>query len=266
MKFLLLNVFTHDDQGGNRLAVVFPAKSIPDSQMQEITLNFGFSVTVFISPKQELRIFSPWGELPFAGHPTIGAAWAIQANTKKTIFTMQTLKGEVHANTYQQAARIKFPGEVALSEFNGQVENVLKQINLTIDQIEPKHIRLANSGPHFLIIPVKDRAALSAAVTLTQLEGPGRPYLVYRESPGVFHVRMFSPALKHGEDAATGSAACALAGYLREVHKEDRGAVSIFQGKEIQRPSNIRLEWTKSSIFIEGPVLKWGEGHLANQE
>ncbi len=74
MNFYLVNVFTKNDKAGNQLAVVFPEKNLSDVHMQDIAKEFNFSETVFIDAYQNLRIFTPKSELPFAGHPSVGAA------------------------------------------------------------------------------------------------------------------------------------------------------------------------------------------------
>src|SRR5262245_51447224 len=79
-RFVTLDVFTAERLTGNPLAVVLDTDGLDDAAMQKIAREFNLSETVFIRPPQDpvhlarLRIFTPYRELPFAGHPTVGAA------------------------------------------------------------------------------------------------------------------------------------------------------------------------------------------------
>ncbi|OYX85107.1 MAG: phenazine biosynthesis protein PhzF, partial [Azorhizobium sp. 35-67-5] len=82
-RYVILDVFTERPLGGNPLAVVLDAQGLDDAQMQHITREFNLSETVFVLPPKDpnhrarLRIFTCAHELPFAGHPTVGAAVAL---------------------------------------------------------------------------------------------------------------------------------------------------------------------------------------------
>ena len=81
--YIVLDVFTDTPFGGNPLAVIPDATGLPEAELQKIAREFNFSETVFLYPPEEpadtarLRIFTPTMEIPFAGHPTIGAAIAL---------------------------------------------------------------------------------------------------------------------------------------------------------------------------------------------
>lgn len=83
--FHTLDVFTRQIFGGNPLAVLPDARGLSETQMRAIAREFNLSETVFVLPPdhpthaRRLRIFTPTGELPFAGHPTLGAAWLLAA-------------------------------------------------------------------------------------------------------------------------------------------------------------------------------------------
>lgn len=263
MEFELLNVFTRDGLGGNQLAVVYPDKVLSVEVMQQTAVNFGFSETIFIYPGQRARIFTPVGELPFAGHPTIGAAFSIAQKFQLSDFSLHVPKGEIRCEVKDDLAQIVFPGDVLIQRTSADVASLLKRCEISASDVDETSIRELNSGPLFLILPLKTQKALTEAKVMTSLEGEARPYLVYRESKGLFHVRMLSPYLKGGEDAATGSAACALAGWLREVQGEETGDAIIYQGRELGRPSEIHLSWTEDRIVIKGKSVTWGRGLLS---
>lgn len=255
MKFKLVNVFSLNGKAGNQLAVVYNDRDLTDQEMQTITLNFGFSETVFIK-NQSLRIFSPAGEYAFAGHPTVGTAWCEGPETS----SLTTLKGEIKVAVDAHSASVRFPGDVELYSFGSDRQKFVSEVNLSSHDVDLDGMICANSGPVFSIVPVKSHEALKNAKPPKNLLIKERPYLFFRESKSKAHVRMFSPLVKHGEDAATGSAACALAGFLRR--SEATGDMLIYQGEEIGRPCCIKLSWNDSGIYIGGEVYQWGEGTL----
>ena len=90
LPYLLLDVFTQTPLRGNGLAVIPRADGLLDDEMQAIAREFNLSETVFICrPQNErnsasVRIFTPYQELPFAGHPTVGAAVVLGLRGKAT--------------------------------------------------------------------------------------------------------------------------------------------------------------------------------------
>jgi trans-2,3-dihydro-3-hydroxyanthranilate isomerase len=259
MKYYLLNVFTMGKDSGNQLAVVMLEESLAPEFMQSIAKEFNFSETVFIQDNI-LRIFTPKEELPFAGHPTIGAAWILSQLNHKKDFVLKLQIGEVSVSGDQLSARLTFPGTAKIQKFNGKLSDVLTNLHVLENAVKADHVRLVNVGPEFLIIPLNSLEALVEA-KLPSLDNPYRVYLVYKQSSSLYKVRM----IKAREDAATGSAACALAGYLREVEGISVGKVTISQGVEMGRPSEIQLEWDKS-IRVGGQVHLWAEGKLLKTE
>lgn len=223
MKFKLLNVFTKDDKNGNQLAAVYPDRKLSDEEMLNITKNFNFSETIFISDKN-VRIFTPIGELSFAGHPTVGAASLI-----KDSFVVPEGKVEVEIS---DSIYVTYPGQPVV---NGNV---------------------VSAGPTFTITEMKTE------IELRDLKQPSNPipgnrlYYFFKHDDSNYSVRMFGMR----EDAATGSAACALAGYLR-ANGQATGKIKISQGKDINRECEIHLLWS-DKIKIGGSVKVWGEGTL----
>src|ERR1700730_4263607 len=82
-RYLHLDVFTDHVFGGNQLAVVLDGRGLSPETMQAIANEMAFSETTFVLPSERtgtdvrMRIFTPADELPFAGHPTIGSAFAL---------------------------------------------------------------------------------------------------------------------------------------------------------------------------------------------
>lgn len=223
MKFKLLNVFTKNGENGNQLAAVYPDRKLTSEEMLKIAKEFNFSETIFIENKN-VRIFTPTGELSFAGHPTVGAASLI-----KDSFSVPEGKVEVEIS---DSIYVTYPGDPVVK---GNV---------------------VSAGPTFTITEMKSEKELRD-LKLPSHPVPGnRLYYFYKHDNSHYSVRMFGMR----EDAATGSAACALAGYLR-VNGQPTGKISISQGKDINRECEIRLSWD-SKIRIGGSVKEWGEGTL----
>ena len=103
LPYYILDVFTRDRLAGNPLAVVLKADGLSDARMQAIAREFDLSETVFVlSPKGErhnalLRIFTPTTELPFAGHPTIGAAVLLGLQSRVSAVRLELGVGQVTA-------------------------------------------------------------------------------------------------------------------------------------------------------------------------
>lgn len=258
MKFYLLNVFTKEKKNGNQLAAVFPEKNLTGEDMQRITREFNFSETIFFDSqdKQKLRIFTPGGELPFAGHPTVGGAWLLHhLKLVGEKFSLHVPQGELFAEV-GESSKIRFPGKPQISSFTGDLSTLLKSSNVNEGDVELENVRSVNVGPVFGVIPLKSHKALIEAKLPVQQPG-ARTYFYYQQDANHAAVRMFGAR----EDSATGSAACALGGFLREVKKLPSGNIILSQGKEMDRECELHLSWN-DHVFIGGNVHLWGEGTL----
>ncbi len=261
MKFYLLNVFTRFlENSGNQLAVVMPEEDLSDEVMLEVTKNFNFSETVFISKNRHLRIMTPGGELPFAGHPTVGAAYVWNKVTHEDSFDLHTKLGTIKCQTKNDSALVVFPGAPSVKEAPKNLSKIIQAYGVDPKDADLELARSVNSGPEFILIPLKNHEALKKAHA-KEGEKSGRFYFIFPESKTRCFVRMFSQGLGKAEDAATGSAACALAGYLREIQNQPEGNLKIYQGEEMMRPSEIHLKWNQD-ISIGGKVTLWAEGNL----
>lgn len=263
MKFHLLNVFsTNDQNSGNQLAVVLSERELSTEKMQSIAKDFNFSETVFIYDHHQLRIFTPKSELPFAGHPTIGAAWQVSQLIKKKNFSLKTQLGMIEVEADEESASLIYPGQPKVRDYDGDLNHVLKATQVDLLEVHLEQVRYVSAGPEFLVIPLKSQSALKKAVSPVSSSQPLKCYFVFQSDPDNFYVRMFAPVLSVIEDPATGSAACALAGFAREVLGMKSSKVKVHQGAEMGRPSEINLSWSSDSIKLSGMVHHWGSGQL----
>ena len=276
------DVFTDEAFGGNQLAVLPNAIGLSDEHMLSITREFNFSETVFVLPAEHpshtrrLRIFTPGGELPFAGHPTVGAAFVlavtgeIESAGADTRIVFEELAGPVRVLIRTIASGSVFCQLTAprLPERGESVPGV--DILASILSLAPGDIQSGGSmtveavsaGVPFLFVPLRDLAALGRArvrldiwekelrhtwapeiyVFVEDLESAARDGV--RRGDGVIRSRMFAPTMGITEDPATGGAAAALGGYLARRSTRQDGLLkwTIHQGVEMGRPSRLEVE------------------------
>ena len=279
--FYTLNVFTDTPFTGNPLAVVVDCEGLSEQRMQTIAREFNLSETVFVLEPLDpmntarLRIFAPTQELPFAGHPTIGAAVLItQLRAPEMLgraglgLALEEQVGLLACTVRRQtggAAQASFilprlpkrlgeaPGKEAIAAALG-----LQVADIGFGAHQPS---LWSAGNPFTFVPVASLEAIGRALPNRKLfsktfaRSGSLAYLytqeVVREGSHV-HARMFGPGNGVNEDPATGSAAAAFAGVAAQFERPDDGdhLLVIEQGFEIDRPSTIHLR-----LQIEGGVL-----------
>jgi trans-2,3-dihydro-3-hydroxyanthranilate isomerase len=272
-RFATLDVFTEEPLTGNPLAVVRDCAGLDGARMQAIAREFNLSETVFLLPPVDpintarLRIFTPTRELPFAGHPTIGAAILIGLTDAPGMIAAQdiliVLEEEVgvisctvgRSRGRAPRARFTLPRLPKPAGIAGTALAIAEALGLAEDDIGfDKHAPCVfSAGNPFCFVPIASQAAIARAApdlaawpaAFGHMER-GAAYLYTRggERPGShFHARMFAPGLGISEDPATGSAVAAFAGVLMDAEKPADGApvFVIEQGFEMGRPSIITL-------------------------
>ncbi len=278
--YYICDVFTDVRFGGNPLAVLPEADGLSEEQMQQIAREFNFSESSFVFPPEaghtcKVRIFTPTGEVPFAGHPNIGTAFVL-ANAGKfgkldtsTSVTFEEKAGPVAITIESTAGRpsrceLTAPEPLALGK-PVSVEKVSGLLSLSpADIVTDTHApQAASVGRPFLLTELTGRDALARArigtggLELLEAEGLPGAIHVYVQSADDFDIRAraFVPV---GEDPATGSANCALAGMLSYYDRRPSGQFSwrIAQGVEMGRPSTLDARAEKR----EGEVLSTGIG------
>ncbi len=289
LNYVLLDVFTTKRLRGNPLAVVLKADGLLDDQMQAIAAEFNLSETVFIhKPQSErhaaaVRIFTPAVELPFAGHPTVGAAVVLGINNRTSAVRLEEKVGTITCVIERvdkdiglaRFALPRLPEEIGKAPGKAAIAITL---GLDLDEIGCGRYEPAvySAGNPFYLIPVKDAAALRRI----KLErrgwdetfpiGGGSIYVftVTPEEPeNDFAARMFAPGMGLGEDPATGSAAAALIGLLARFSPDGQHEFRLRQGHEMGRPSLISMQLRKDDGKlthggIGGHAVIVGEGVL----
>ena len=255
LHFDIVDVFTDRAYAGNPLAVVHRARTLTAGQMQAVAAEFGLSETAFTLPPTtsratyRLRIFTPTRELPFAGHPSIGAAWALAfADMIRSGDVVQECgAGLLPVHVDRSGARIVGGAPVVGPDLDGTA--LAATVGLTADDLDAAlPAGIAAAGVPFAFLPVRPDAVAraapdAAAVAAATAEQTGLVVVAVDRAAGTAHLRMFGPQVGVLEDPATGSAAVALGVHLaaRGVLPEGSSVLSIAQGAEMGRPSTLEV-------------------------
>lgn len=286
----ILDVFTDRPFGGNQLAVLPDARGLDAATMQRIAREFNFSESTFVLPPEDaantrrVRIFTPFRELPFAGHPNIGTAIALVASgeVEAGVLRFEEGAGLVPVRVEQDAAdalhaELTAPRPPELGDVFEAAELApvlgLAEADIVIDRHPP---RLVSAGIPFLCIELRDRDALARSRLTTdaaeRLADCATGFLVYTHEAGEgldLRMRMYAPAVGVPEDPATGSAAVALAGLLALLDERDTVTLHwrIAQGVEMGRPSLLQASADKqdgavTAIRVAGMAVRVAEGWI----
>jgi trans-2,3-dihydro-3-hydroxyanthranilate isomerase len=283
---LFIDVFTDKAYAGNQLVVFPEGEGLTKEQMQMLAREINFSETTFIfkAGKAEvdfdIRIFTPKSELPFAGHPVLGTAYAImnvldiwpgkrpvlKLNMKVGVIPLEKRDGNIWMT--QQEPRF-------FKTYDDKKE-VASLVDLPAEAIsDDLPLEEVSTGNKVLIVPVRSLAAVQRASgnadklkMFYEETGTLAPYIFSMETvnkAAKIHSRFFAPHLGIVEDPATGSAAGPLTGYLLK-HKVFGNSFEILneQGLEMGRPSSILMNGEagagKYIIKIGGTCACAGKG------
>jgi len=241
-RYVVADVFTSTPLTGNQLAVFTDARGLDTETMQALTLELGFSETVFVLPPEQggtarIRIFNPKEEMPFAGHPILGTAFVLGGPLQRGVIELETGAGLVPVTLERDEQGALVFGR--MSQPVPTVERVdeapvLAALGVGASELP---IELYDNGARHLVVTLADVPAVSAlAPDLTAVGALGVTGLnAVAGAGGRWRSRMF---WANGEDAATGSAAGPIA-----CHLARHGAIAwgdeivIEQGVEMRRPS-----------------------------
>jgi trans-2,3-dihydro-3-hydroxyanthranilate isomerase len=259
-RFVFVDVFTDVPLAGNQLAVFTDAREIPEETLQPLAREIGFSETVYVLPAGSpdadvrIRIFTPGRELPFAGHPTLGAAFVLGGPLQKIVLRLETGAGIVPVELERDGPQIVFGRMEQPIPPWSRVEDPaailaavgVERSNLPVERYElgPGHVYLELDSPAAVAGLQPDVAALAAATD----DGVN----CFARDGANWKTRMFAPTHGVVEDAATGSAAGPLAIHLARHGRIAFGEeIEIAQGAEIGRPSTLFARAEGSADHIE---------------
>lgn len=282
------DVFTSERLQGNSLAVLFDARGLTDREMQALAREKNLSETTFVFPRPKeveeksgvrVRIFTVQEELPFAGHPTLGTAFALRGGSNVQQITLELNVGKVpvrflDADGGPAYGEMKQMDPVFTTRHDAGM--VASALGFSADELDPSlPIETVSTGLPYIIVPFKslsflEKLRLDVRRADTYLQGADAKffYLVSRETvdPGArLHARML---FYNGEDPATGSAAgCAVAWMVAHGISESDEQVLIEQGIEMHRPSRIFVRAARSgnrvvNVFVGGHAVEIMRGEV----
>jgi trans-2,3-dihydro-3-hydroxyanthranilate isomerase len=289
--FLILDVFATGKYTGNQLAVCLDAGDLTDVQMQQIAREINFSETTFVTSKQPVnggyntRIFTPTTELPFAGHPTLGTAFAIQQEIVKAAVERINLNYQVgqipvDLNYLNGKPDILWMHQQQPNFYDAvDAEMLAAMIGVSSTDIDARYpIEPISTGLPFIIVPLKTLAAVSQAKLNLDLYNrsvadlPAQAILIFCaesiDPQRQLHVRVFTECFGIPEDPATGSANGCLAAYLakHQYFGSPNIDITVEQGIEMGRASLLYLRanytGTDCPVSIGGRVINIAKGEF----
>jgi trans-2,3-dihydro-3-hydroxyanthranilate isomerase len=297
-RYLHLDVFTAEKFGGNQLAVFLDARGLSPETMQAAAKEMNFSESTFILPAERpdtdirMRIFTPGREMPMAGHPTVGSAFAlafsgaIPAGQRRWTFGLNV--GPTPVDIDWDGGRPVFAWMTQQRPVFGpvvaDVEAAARAIGLQAMTLRASGLPVqeVSCGVPFVFIPVATRADVDAASpdldTFTALCREAgvddHAMFVFSREPGpegaTAYSRMFAPGLGVYEDPATGAASGPLGCYLVKhgvVPQEEAGSLLSLQGVKMGRPSRVHIAIALEGgditrVQVGGEAVLVGEGEL----
>jgi trans-2,3-dihydro-3-hydroxyanthranilate isomerase len=297
--FIIADVFTEKQFGGNQLAVFTDASGLDTETMQNLAREMHFSETTFLLPPESggdyrVRIFTPETELPFAGHPMVGTGHVVVAERMKswseptTTVTLETGVGPI---TVEVATRGPHAGHTVMTQPLPVVKGALADVTalagaLSLDAAEIETtglpVEAVYNGITAVIVPVASLAAIrrikvdTGALERISGEMGAQTVLTFtrqtEQASSTVHCRVFAPAAGVVEDAATGSANGAFGFYLvrhRVVEVEAVTRILSEQGSEMHRPSLLHIEvdvdpasQQVAGVRVGGGVVISGRGEI----
>ena len=291
LNYLTLDVFTTQKFGGNQVAVIPDARGLDSETMQRITAEFNYSETTFVLPPPEgsgcvaqVRIFTPTNEIPFAGHPNVGTAWAVASMGELfgsqigDRFAFHEMAGRVDCQVRREDGRIVSASIAAPSPLEIG-EEVDVSVVASCASLSEEAIVTARHRPRMISVGLT-----FVATELTSLDALGKAkgdasafaaahehyrhahrfslFMYTRVGDNHLRARMFAPLNNIPEDPATGSASAALAAFLAHLEGAENADFVIEQGVEMGRPSRLELSVRGAEVRVGGPCVPMMRGKL----
>ena len=295
LSYLHYDVFTGEALVGNQLAVFTDARGLDTSKMQRLAREMNFSESTFILPAERsdtdirMRIFTPMNEMPMAGHPTIGSTFAlaqtgvIHRGSARFVFGLNI--GPVPVDLEWNERELRFAWMTQSTPTFGPIHDDRGAVAATLgldvrDVVSDLPIQEVSCGVPYLLVPLRDRAAVDRAVSdaaaFRRLAASSRDLAIFlfsidpAGSNETVYSRMFAPEFGIIEDPATGSASGPLGCYLVHhgvVQGSAAQRIVSLQGVAMGRSSRIHIsiEGSRHSITrvrVGGEAVLVGRGEL----
>lgn len=294
--YYMADVFTRELFNGAQIAVIPKADGLDSEQMEKIAQEFNLTETVFVlhpdkdPARRIMRIFTPLGEISFAGHPIIATAYVlahcgdIELTGPVTSVTFEQKSGPIEVNITSEA------GKPCLVQFNQQVASIIDRfapsdeelagfLSLKISELDHKKYstRLASCGYPYLIVPVwnyesvrnarfnydiwSQSIAPQTAAQEILLFAPKSPY-----PDADFNLRLLGPNIGLHSDPPVGSAIPAFASYLSSFEFTQKGTLTfaVDRGDALSRRSVLNIEMDNKGAAML-PIRVGGEAVIFSQ-
>ena len=285
LRYLQLDVFASRPGTGNPLGALLDADALSGEQMQALAAWLNLSETVFFlrpsapGADYHIRIFTPTRELAFAGHPSVGAAWAAVscglAQPRDGALLQQCAAGvlPVRVSGPAEALQIQLASPPARQLATGADAAPEALLALAANGHVPE---LWDNGARWWLLPLRDAAAVRglapdmAALRDWSLATEATDVAVFADEAGTDHtrvVRAFCPAdaASVPEDPVTGSANALIAAWLRQRNALPgrEGHYVASQGREVGRDGHVQVQVdAQGTVWIGGQVQPVIDGHL----
>lgn len=289
-RYAIVDVFTDRPFLGNPVAVILDAEGMSTEQMQQIAVEFGYSETTFVLPPEKavntarVRIFTPSREIPFAGHPNVGAAYvlayyaAMEGLEPPETIWFEEVAGLIPVKILQDegiiiGAELLAPEALSCrSEVSPEKVDVCLSLEAEDICTETHFPLVASVGLPFLVVNLASRDALRRCVPNLQgfrevlpLDGAVSIYAYIVETDPEAQCdlqgRMFNPRMT--EDPATGSATAAVTALLARLQNKMKLSLHIRQGVDMGRASSLYTSYDATS---SEPLIRVGGKSVITME
>lgn len=266
--------FSDRPEGGNPAGVWIGEHLPAPERMQRIANEVGFSETAFVAPahghERTIRYYSPEAEVPFCGHATIATAAQLAEDDGDGVFALEATIGTVRVVTAEDAgvrtASLTSVPPRCRPAPRAVVDEALALLGWRHEDLDPSMPPgLAYGGAWHLVLAVREKSRLEVLEydfeglkSLMLREDWITLQLAWRSGPAEFHVRNPFPVGGVYEDPATGAAAAALGGYLREFRLLQAPVrVVLHQGHAMGRPSRLVVDIPETGgIVVTGHSVR----------
>ncbi len=253
-----LSAFSDDPSGGNP-AGVWVDDALPGAAvMQRIAAEVGYSETAFVAPRsgfeRSIRYFSPLAEVPFCGHATIATGVLLGRQSGPGTYRLDSAVGSIALDVVEVGDQLRATLTSVPTKFepasNSLLLAVLDTLHWDVHELDSRiPPAIAYAGAWHLVLAARTKQRLDrldydfeALKRLMHGHGMTTLQLIHAEGDDLVHSRNPFPVGGVVEDAATGAAAAALGGYLRDAGIRNAPfEFLIRQGEVMGRPSRLHV-------------------------
>ena len=280
LDYEVVDVFAPRAFSGNPLAVVFGAESLSTEQCQALAFEFHLSETSFLCAPTDpgadyrVRIFTPFAELPFAGHPSVGAAHTLVRSGRAAAGLLRQECGAGVLDVVVDDLGATLSGGRPTLEDGPDPAALAAAVGLSAADLTGLPAEVAGCGLPFAFLSVHRDVVDGAVPDHTALDalgvGEGVSVLSWDAATSTAYARVFANDLSWGEDPATGSAALGTGVWLVECGLLDGDGTSSYvvrQGEKLGRPSVLSCTVTAAegravAATVRGSVIPVASGRI----